>query len=186
MASLFADRRARRAYLLTKAGVLVAAGVATWPLSHVLGARAWTGFAIFAAILATMTVVVLAVGSAAASTPADEPGETADDDEPPHPDEVVVVPVEDALDLHPFPPADVPDVVADYLEAASGRGFSEVRLIHGRGIGVQRERVRSLLGRHPLVVEFHDAPPERGGWGATVARLRDVAGSEGRSVEEPD
>lgn len=84
----------------------------------------------------------------------------------------VEVPIEDALDLHAFAPRDVAAVVADYLEAAHGRGFAEVRLIHGRGIGVQRAVVQSLLARHPLVAAFRDAPAERGGWGATVVALR--------------
>jgi hypothetical protein len=82
------------------------------------------------------------------------------------------IPIEDHLDLHVFRPRDVPDVVRDYLDAAAERGFDEVRLIHGRGIGVQRERVREVLAAHPRVGSFHDAPPERGGWGATVVRLR--------------
>jgi dsDNA-specific endonuclease/ATPase MutS2 len=86
--------------------------------------------------------------------------------------EPVPIPIEDALDLHTFAPADIPAVVADYLEAAHARGFREVRLIHGRGRGVQREIVRSVLSRHPLVVDYADAPPERGGWGATIARIR--------------
>jgi len=63
-------------------------------------------------------------------------------------------------------------VVASYLEAALEAGFQEVRLVHGRGIGVQRESVRALLARHPGVLSFADAPPERGGWGATVVRLK--------------
>lgn len=88
------------------------------------------------------------------------------------PDEPHVLPVEDFLDLHPFSPKDVRDVVASYLEAALGAGFQEVRLVHGRGIGVQRESVRALLARHPNVLSFADAPPERGGWGATVVRLK--------------
>jgi dsDNA-specific endonuclease/ATPase MutS2 len=87
------------------------------------------------------------------------------------PDEVSL-PVEDSLDLHAFAPRDVRSVVESYLEAAIEAGFDEVRLIHGRGIGAQREIVRSLLSRHPAVVEFADARPERGGWGATVVRLR--------------
>lgn len=86
--------------------------------------------------------------------------------------EPVRIPIEDALDLHAFAPADVASAVADYLEAAHARGFAEVRLIHGRGRGVQRRIVQSVLARHPLVVAFADAPPERGGWGATVVRLR--------------
>jgi dsDNA-specific endonuclease/ATPase MutS2 len=66
----------------------------------------------------------------------------------------------------------VPDVVDAYLEVAVEEGFTEVRLIHGRGIGVQRDRVQKLLARHPLVSGFHDAPPDRGGWGATIAYLK--------------
>jgi DNA-nicking Smr family endonuclease len=87
-------------------------------------------------------------------------------------DEPLRIPVEDALDLHAFAPRDVRSVVDEYLRAAHERGFREVRLIHGRGIGVQRASVQSLLGRHPLVAGFTDAPPERGGWGATIVRLR--------------
>jgi len=66
----------------------------------------------------------------------------------------------------------VPSVVEEYLRAAQARGFREVRLIHGRGIGVQRTIVQSLLADHPLVAGFADAPEERGGKGATVVRLR--------------
>ena len=84
----------------------------------------------------------------------------------------VVLPVEDHLDLHAFSPRDVRQVVLSYLEEARDRGLLEVRLIHGRGIGVQRESVRALLARHPDVLAFADAPPERGGWGATLVRLR--------------
>lgn len=83
-----------------------------------------------------------------------------------------VMPVEDSIDLHFFAPRDIPDVVNSYLEAALEKGFTEVRLIHGRGIGVQRQRVRGLLEHHPDVVSFHDAPSTRGGWGATVVFLR--------------
>ena len=82
------------------------------------------------------------------------------------------IPIEDALDLHAFAPRDIPAVVGDYLDAAHARGFTEVRLIHGRGIGVQRRIVQSVLAAHPLVASFADAPPERGGWGATLVRLR--------------
>jgi dsDNA-specific endonuclease/ATPase MutS2 len=82
------------------------------------------------------------------------------------------IPIEDALDLHTFAPADIPSVVDEYLEEARERGFREVRLIHGRGRGVQRRIVQSVLARHPLVERFADAPPERGGWGATVVWLR--------------
>ena len=100
---------------------------------------------------------------------------TADDDDPPGPfPDPVEVPIEDALDLHPFAPAEIPDVVRSYLEAAAAAGFGEVRLIHGRGRGVQRTRVHTVLGTHPLVERFADAPAERGGWGATVVWLRRV------------
>jgi DNA-nicking Smr family endonuclease len=91
-----------------------------------------------------------------------------DDDEP------VVVPIQDALDLHPFAPREIPSVVEAYLEAAQEAGFTEVRLIHGRGIGVQRARVQATLARLPMVASFRDAPPERGGLGATLVVLRSV------------
>jgi DNA-nicking Smr family endonuclease len=86
--------------------------------------------------------------------------------------EPVHLPIEDSLDLHAFAPKDVRPVVDEYLKEAAARGFREVRLIHGRGIGVQRTSVQSLLAGHPLVLRFFDAPPERGGWGATVVVLR--------------
>ncbi len=84
----------------------------------------------------------------------------------------VRIPIGDALDLHPFRPGETASVVAEYIEAAAAMGFREVRLIHGRGIGVQRTIVRNALARSPFVASFSDATPERGGWGATVARLR--------------
>ena len=87
-------------------------------------------------------------------------------------DEPVALPIEDSLDLHTFAPRDVASVVEEYLIEAAARGFTEVRVIHGRGIGVQREIVRAVLTRHALVDSFADAPGERGGWGATVVRLR--------------
>jgi DNA-nicking Smr family endonuclease len=87
------------------------------------------------------------------------------------PDEVSL-PIEDAIDLHAFAPRDVLDVVVSYLAAAHEAGFREVRIIHGRGIGVQREAVRALLARDPRVASFADAPPGRGGWGATLVALK--------------
>jgi DNA-nicking Smr family endonuclease len=87
-------------------------------------------------------------------------------------DEPVHVPIEDALDLHPFAPRDVASVVEEYLTAAHEQGFREVRVIHGRGIGVQRSIVHAVLSRHALVLSFTEAPADRGGWGATVVRLR--------------
>jgi len=86
--------------------------------------------------------------------------------------EPVHLPIEDSLDLHAFAAKDVRPVVDEYLKEAAARGFREVRLIHGRGIGVQRASVQALLAGHPSVQRFFDAPPERGGWGATVVVLR--------------
>ena len=86
--------------------------------------------------------------------------------------EPVHLPIEDSLDLHAFAPKDVRPVVDEYLKEAAALGFREVRLIHGRGIGAQRASVQSLLAGHPLVLRFFDAPPERGGWGATVVMLK--------------
>ena len=79
------------------------------------------------------------------------------------------VPIEDSLDLHAFAPRDVPSVVDEYIRAAHEAGLREVRLIHGRGIGVQRGIVQAALERHPLVEAFRDAPESH--LGATVARL---------------
>jgi dsDNA-specific endonuclease/ATPase MutS2 len=84
----------------------------------------------------------------------------------------VEIPITDVFDLHTVPPRDVEAIVEAYLEAAHARGFRYVRIIHGRGIGVQRERVRSILARTPFVETFGDAPMEAGGWGATVVTLR--------------
>ena len=91
----------------------------------------------------------------------------------------VAVPIEDSIDLHAFAPRDVPSVVESYLEAAREAGLREVRIIHGRGKGVQKERVRQVLGRSSLVAGFEEATPERGGFGATVVRLRQPGGQTG-------
>ncbi len=80
-------------------------------------------------------------------------------------------PIEDSIDLHTFAPRDIADVVASYLEAAREAGFEEVRIIHGRGKGVQKQRVRSVLEKSELVEAFEEATPDRGGWGATVVQL---------------
>ncbi|MHB0971280.1 MAG: Smr/MutS family protein [Thermoanaerobaculia bacterium] len=87
-------------------------------------------------------------------------------------DEPIEVPIEDTIDLHPFLPREIRDVVRDYLEAARARGFRQVRLIHGRGTGVQRDSIRSLLASIDWVEAFHDADGSGGGWGATVVVLR--------------
>ncbi len=95
-------------------------------------------------------------------------------DEPDDPDDPIVLPIEDSIDLHAFAPKDIPDVVGSYLEAAREAGFEEVRIIHGRGKGVQKERVRQVLGRSEHVAHFEEATPDRGGFGATVVRLKPV------------
>jgi DNA-nicking Smr family endonuclease len=81
------------------------------------------------------------------------------------------VPIEDSIDLHAFAPRDIKSVVEEYIIAAHEAGLREVRLIHGRGKGIQRGIVQQALERHALVVEFWDAPEAH--LGATVARLRD-------------
>jgi dsDNA-specific endonuclease/ATPase MutS2 len=96
-----------------------------------------------------------------------------DDDEPEHDgDEPVQIPITDTLDLHPFRPGEIRDVARAYLEEALAMGFRQVRLIHGRGVGMQRENVRKLLATLDFVEAFHDADGSGGGWGATVILLR--------------
>lgn len=90
-------------------------------------------------------------------------------------DQPVDVPITDVLDLHPFRPQEVASVVREYLEAAFESGLRSVRIIHGRGKGVQRNTVRTLLERDPRVTAFGDAPLEAGGWGATWAEMSDHA-----------
>ena len=86
--------------------------------------------------------------------------------------EPVVLPIEDSIDLHTFLPGNIPSVVEEYLEQCRRAGIYEVRIIHGRGKGIQRQIVRSLLEKHPMVLSFNDAPAESGGWGSTVVVLR--------------
>ncbi len=89
-----------------------------------------------------------------------------DDEEP------VRIPITDVFDLHSVPPKDVKPIVQEYLQEAHRAGFKALRIVHGRGIGVQREMVRSILAETPFVESFGDAPLEAGGWGATIAKLR--------------
>jgi dsDNA-specific endonuclease/ATPase MutS2 len=83
----------------------------------------------------------------------------------------VRLPIEDVIDLHTFRPQDLAPLIEDYIDACLQAGFSSVRIIHGKGRGIQRQRVRELLRRSPHVASFQDAPPEAGGWGATIATL---------------
>lgn len=85
--------------------------------------------------------------------------------------EAIELEITDVLDLHTFLPREVPDVVRDYLDAAYEKGLRRLRIIHGRGVGVQRRTVRTLLERDPRVTAFGDAPAEAGGWGATWVEL---------------
>jgi dsDNA-specific endonuclease/ATPase MutS2 len=87
-------------------------------------------------------------------------------------DEPIRIPLTDVFDLHSVPPRDAEAVVEEYLEEAHRMGWKAVRIIHGRGIGVQREMVRRVLSRKDYVVNFQDAPAEAGGWGATIVTLR--------------
>ena len=82
------------------------------------------------------------------------------------------IPISDIFDLHSVPPRDIEGVVEAYLEEAERLGLKALRIIHGRGIGVQRETVRSVLARTPAVLSYRDAPAEAGGWGATLVTLR--------------
>jgi dsDNA-specific endonuclease/ATPase MutS2 len=85
--------------------------------------------------------------------------------------EGVRVEIADVIDLHTINPREVRKVVEEYLLEARRARFRAVRIIHGKGVGVQREMVRSILGRTPFVVDWTDAPPQSGGWGATIAHL---------------
>lgn len=87
-------------------------------------------------------------------------------------EKIVRVPIEDSIDLHTFRPSEVKDLLKDYLQAASRKGFTEVRIIHGKGTGVLRQVVHSVLERHPLVISFGDGDERSGGWGATIALIK--------------
>ena len=82
------------------------------------------------------------------------------------------IPIHDVFDLHTVPPRDVEGVVEEYLLEANKLNLKALRIIHGRGIGVQRETVRRVLARTPFVITYSDAPLEAGGWGATVVALK--------------
>jgi dsDNA-specific endonuclease/ATPase MutS2 len=91
---------------------------------------------------------------------------------PDDPDQPVRIPITDVFDLHSVPSRDLKPIVEEYLLEANRLGWKALRIIHGRGIGTHREIVRAILAKTPFVLAFGDAPPEAGGWGATVVTLR--------------
>ena len=110
----------------------------------------------------------------------------ADDDLMQVPDgEVFRVPIGTEIDLHHFSPRDIDSVVEEYLLEAWRLGYGEVRLIHGKGIGFQRQVVRQRLARTPFVIQFYDDPSPRGGKGATMAELRHSTGASENGQDEP-
>ena len=92
------------------------------------------------------------------------------DDETGEPFEIEIT---DSLDLHAFHPRDVKAVVTEYLKEAHKKGFSIVRIIHGKGVGIQRETVRKVLAETDFVKSFKNAPEFSGSWGATIATFKD-------------
>ncbi|UCF90774.1 MAG: Smr/MutS family protein [Desulfobacterales bacterium] len=86
--------------------------------------------------------------------------------------EPVIIPIGDVLDLHTFRPQDIPDLLSDYLSECIKAGIFAVRIIHGKGKGIQKKRVQAVLRKSPQVAFFKDAPPEAGGWGATLVELK--------------
>jgi dsDNA-specific endonuclease/ATPase MutS2 len=97
--------------------------------------------------------------------------------------EPIQIEITDVFDLHPFAPRDVKSAVEAYLDEAHRLNLLHLRIIHGRGIGVQRETVRKILARTPYVLEFHDAPLEAGGWGATIVQLAEIHGESHIAIQ---
>ncbi|MGD9875485.1 Smr/MutS family protein [Desulfococcus sp.] len=87
-------------------------------------------------------------------------------------DRIISMPIEDVLDLHTFQPKEVFNLLEDYFEACIQNGIFSVRIIHGKGRGILRQRVRSILERHPMVEWYGDAALDSGGWGATRVKLK--------------
>ena len=85
---------------------------------------------------------------------------------------MIEIPIEDSLDLHTFHPRDVKELVTDWLHEVQSRGFAEVRIIHGKGIGQLRRIVHGVLDRHPAVESYRLAEEGRGGWGSTIVKIR--------------
>lgn len=100
-----------------------------------------------------------------------KPGGDPDPDLPPR-SEPVEIPIDGVLDLHTFHPRDVKDLVQDYLDACRDKGISEVRIIHGKGIGSLKRTVHSILSKHPAVISYTLDHAQFGGWGATLVKLK--------------
>jgi DNA-nicking Smr family endonuclease len=84
----------------------------------------------------------------------------------------VVIPIDGVLDLHTFPPGELKGLMQDYIDACLESNIHDLRILHGKGSGVMRARVRSLLKKDVRVQTFEDAPADAGGWGATLVRLK--------------
>lgn len=93
-------------------------------------------------------------------------------------EDAVEIPIDGVLDLHTFSPKDLPDLLDDYIEACLEGDIYEVRIIHGKGRGILRDRVRAILSRHAAVESFSEAPMEAGGWGATLVQLKETRGQD--------
>jgi DNA-nicking Smr family endonuclease len=85
---------------------------------------------------------------------------------------ILHIPIEDWIDLHTFSPKEIPSLLEEYLSECQKKGFKEVRIIHGKGKGVQRTIVHSLLEKNPLVESYRIAPDDQGGWGGTLVYLK--------------
>lgn len=99
-------------------------------------------------------------------------GSPADEPEVPEEPAPIELPIDGVLDLHTFRPADVAELVSDYLDECQRRGILEIRIIHGKGKGTLRRTLHAVLERRTDLLEYRLAPPERGGWGATLITLR--------------
>lgn len=88
--------------------------------------------------------------------------------------EPIQIPIEDVLDLHTFQPRDIPSLLHDYFSECIKAGIFSVRVIHGKGKGLQKRQVHQVLNKHPLVQRYKDAPPQAGGWGATLVELKQL------------
>ena len=84
----------------------------------------------------------------------------------------VKMPIEDVLDLHTFKPKEVPDLLTDYFTACIEKSIYSIRIVHGKGRGILKKRVHELLKKNQMVESFRPAPPEAGGWGATLVDLK--------------